>query len=194
MPNVFPGQGASARLVAIVIGLLSLVAALGASHVSAPDVRGAEHAVQVAGFAFGPTTLTVSVGDTVTWSNADSAAHTVSAENGAFDSGNLDEGQAFSLTFDAPGTYIYRCDYHSEMTGTIVVQAAAATENAAPTSAASSPPAAGHQPDTALPAPASGNGPLAVLLIGLGLVALAVSVVPARVRARRPAGAGGWRR
>ena len=201
MPSTLARHRTPARRLTAAVALLSLAAVLAATLASAPGVRAADHAVQIQGFAFGPGTLTVAVGDTVTWTNADSAPHTVSAESGAFDSGNLDEGQAFSFTFDTPGTYTYRCDYHSEMTGTIVVQAAAAAPTAAPTSApapaapaASSPPAAGEQPDTALPAPASWNGPVAVLLIGLGLLALAVGVIPAGRRAVLPARSGGWRR
>ena len=55
------------------------------------------------------------------WTNKDSMAHTVTASNGAFDSGNLDQGAKFSFTFTQEGTYDYVCTYHANMKGQIVV-------------------------------------------------------------------------
>lgn len=188
MSSTLPVSGARVRALMAALGLLAALAVL-----SGPaPARAADHAVLIQDFAFGPATMTVAVGDTVTWTNADSAPHTVSAENGAFDSGNVDEGQTFSFTFTAPGTYAYRCDYHNEMAATVVVQpaaqpAAAARPAPAPTAptinspagttSGSSPGAAG-QPDTALPAPMSAAAPIGPLLIGLGLLALASAVTP----------------
>ncbi|MEA2596390.1 MAG: hypothetical protein QOF01_2859 [Thermomicrobiales bacterium] len=77
--------------------------------------------VTIQGFAFEPPTLEVPVGTTVTWTNEDVAPHTATAEDGAFDTGQLDEGQDASHTFDQPGSYAYRCDFHPEMQGTVVV-------------------------------------------------------------------------
>ena len=71
---------------------------------------------------FTPSSLTVSVGDTVTWTNKDTMAHTATADNGTFDSGNLSPGETFSFTFDTAGTYTYKCNIHSSMTGTIIVE------------------------------------------------------------------------
>ena len=48
-------------------------------------------------------------------------AHTATAEEGAFDTGNIDPGASATVTFDAPGTYTYVCTDHSSMTGVIVV-------------------------------------------------------------------------
>jgi plastocyanin len=180
--------------------------------------RAAEHAVQIADSAFSPATMTISVGDTVTWTNADGRPHTVTSDGGAFDSGNLDEGQAFSFTFSEPGTYTYHCNYHGEMQATIVVEAASAPA-AAPSQAAGGTASGGTdaqtaagggtaattthaagthegaQPDTALELPVSLPW-LAPLLIGLGLVALAFGVIPPT---REPvqtdtSSASGWRR
>jgi plastocyanin len=176
-----------------VIGLVLAVAA--APLAAAPTARAADHTVVISYLAFGPSTLTVTAGDTVTWTNADTETHTVTAEAGAFASGNLDTGATFSFTFTEPGTYPYRCDIHIEMQGSIVVQAAEAPQPAAPSPAApSTAPAtdagnAGGQPNTALPAPAPGAW-LVPLLIGLGLVALAVGLIPRATRTWR-ASAGG---
>ncbi|MDX1448034.1 MAG: cupredoxin domain-containing protein [Acidimicrobiia bacterium] len=62
-----------------------------------------------------------SVGDTVTVTNNDSAAHTWTAVGGAFHSGTLGAGETFTFTFDTPGTFDYVCQIHPSMTGRITV-------------------------------------------------------------------------
>ena len=78
--------------------------------------------VDISNFSFNPGTLTVKVGDTVTWTNNDSATHTVTANDNSFKSADLAPGASFSNTFSTAGTYPYRCTIHPNMTGTIVVQ------------------------------------------------------------------------
>lgn len=80
------------------------------------------NSVAIANFAFSPASLTVKVGTKVTWTNNDSAAHTVTADQGAFDSGTLSPGGSYSFTFTKAGTYTYKCSFHAQMTATIVVQ------------------------------------------------------------------------
>lgn len=70
---------------------------------------------------FDPATLTVAVGDTVTWYNADIAVHTVTSDTGLFDSGDLAPGDTWSYTFAEAGTYTYHCIPHAFMKGTVVV-------------------------------------------------------------------------
>ncbi|VVB57167.1 Plastocyanin [uncultured archaeon] len=60
-------------------------------------------------------------GAAVTWTNEDSAPHTITSSTGAFDSGTLQQGQSFSFKFDTPGTYEYHCAIHSRMKGKITV-------------------------------------------------------------------------
>jgi plastocyanin len=79
-------------------------------------------AIQIQNYAFAPASLTVPVGTTVTWTNLDSAPHTATSPSGAWDSGNLDQGESFSHTFAEAGSFDYHCSYHPNMTGTIVVQ------------------------------------------------------------------------
>jgi plastocyanin len=74
-----------------------------------------------------PSTLTVPVGTTVTWTNDDSAAHTVtsgkdSTPDGFFDSSLFLAGKTFSHTFDAPGEYEYFCFVHLWMKGEVIVE------------------------------------------------------------------------
>jgi plastocyanin len=72
-------------------------------------------------FSFGPNSLTIKVGTKVTWTNHDSVTHTVTANQGAFNS-SVSPGSSFSFTFTKAGTYAYHCAIHPSMTATIVVQ------------------------------------------------------------------------
>jgi len=79
------------------------------------------NSVIIQGNSFNPGTLTVKVGTTVTWTNNDSYAHTVTADDSTFDSGNLDSGKSFTYTFSKVGTYSYHCTIHPYMTAKVVV-------------------------------------------------------------------------
>jgi plastocyanin len=70
-----------------------------------------------------PVTVVMGVNNTVSWVNNDSAPHTVTANDGSFDSGNLAPTGTFTFTFTTPGTYLYHCIYHPWMVGTIIVKA-----------------------------------------------------------------------
>lgn len=86
-----------------------------------PPAAAAEPAsITIADFAFGGVTE-VAVGTTVVVTNADSAQHTWTALDGAFDSGALGDGDTFEFTFTEAGTFDYRCNFHPTMTGTITV-------------------------------------------------------------------------
>ncbi len=98
-------------------------AGYGADDTSAAGGTSGGDAVSIAGFAFDPSSSSVSVGTTVTWTNADGATHTVSADDGSFDSSKLGNGDTFTHSFDAVGTFSYHCEIHSSMTGSIVVTA-----------------------------------------------------------------------
>jgi len=76
--------------------------------------------VQIKGFAYNPTTITVPKGTTVTWTQLDSGVqHTVTGSD--FDSGNLNAGDTFSWTFNKVGNFSYSCSNHPNMIGTVVV-------------------------------------------------------------------------
>jgi plastocyanin len=78
--------------------------------------------VKIDNFSFGPQTLTVAVGTTVTWVNHDNIPHTVVSNNGVFKSKVLDTDDKFSFTFSKAGDYPYFCSIHPKMTAKIVVQ------------------------------------------------------------------------
>ena len=77
--------------------------------------------VYIQNMGFSPSTITVSLNTTVTWTNKDGIAHTVTSDSGLFDSGSIGDGQTYSHTFTSVGTYSYKCSYHSSMTGTVIV-------------------------------------------------------------------------
>ncbi len=72
--------------------------------------------------AFAPNPATVPVGTTVTWTNNDTATHSVTSDTGAFDSGSLAPGAKFSFTFQTRATFPYHCSPHPTMVATVVVQ------------------------------------------------------------------------
>lgn len=82
----------------------------------------AQNSVQISNFNFSPATLTVKVGDTVTWTNQDSAGHSVTADDNSFNTGIIDQGKSGTMTFSTAGTYTYHCSVHPSMKGTIIVQ------------------------------------------------------------------------
>lgn len=89
---------------------------------SAPVVSGSEVKVDISGFAFNPGTITIKVGQTVTWTNNDSVSHNVLADDGSFSSNTLGTGDSFSFTFNTAGTFTYKCGFHANMVGTVIVQ------------------------------------------------------------------------
>jgi plastocyanin len=72
--------------------------------------------------AFAPSTLDVLPGDTVTWSNTSGRRHTVTADGGQFDSGDLVDGAVFTQAVDALGSYPYHCTVHPGMLGEVDVR------------------------------------------------------------------------
>ena len=78
-------------------------------------------AVSIEAFAFAPASVEVATGQEVVWKNHDPADHTVTEEDGAFDSGTMRRGGSFKTSFDSPGEYRYLCALHPGMKGTVVV-------------------------------------------------------------------------
>lgn len=107
----------------------SLTVAVAATALLAlPTIAGAQSTdVAVTDNTFEPETVTVAVGDTVTWSVSGANPHTITAEDGSFDQA-VSSGDTFEQVFDTPGTYDYYCTIHGApggvgMAGTVVVQA-----------------------------------------------------------------------
>ena len=79
------------------------------------------NAVSIENMEFSPSTLTISIGETVTWTLTN-GTHTVVSDDGAWSSGSLSTGGTFTHQFDTAGEFGYKCGIHSSMTGTIIVQ------------------------------------------------------------------------
>jgi plastocyanin len=77
--------------------------------------------VEIEDFAYDPDPVQVAMGGKVTWQNRDSAPHTATADDGSFDTGNLEEGKLGSQSFKKAGTYAYFCEIHPDMRGTVEV-------------------------------------------------------------------------
>ncbi|WP_170971206.1 cupredoxin domain-containing protein [Ilyomonas limi] len=78
--------------------------------------------VKIANMSFAAATITINKGTKVTWTNNDNMTHTVTADDGSFDSGDLNKGDTYSYTFGSTGTFAYHCSFHSGMTGSVVVK------------------------------------------------------------------------
>jgi len=78
--------------------------------------------IEIQGFAFQPARCAVKAGDSLTFINLDTAAHTATSDSGTFDTGNLGRNETSqSITYNTPGTFDYHCAFHPGMSGTIVV-------------------------------------------------------------------------
>jgi len=109
--------------VAAPVLIATLLLFTGSSTVTANDQpAGASAAVKIDNFVFGPQTITVPAGTTVTWTNSDDIPHTAVSTDGVFKSKVMDTDEKFSYTFTKPGTYPYYCSIHPKMTGKVVVQ------------------------------------------------------------------------
>ena len=102
--------------------MIAMILLAGSSNVTASDKPSAAATVKIDNFVFGPQTLTVPVGTTVTWTNSDDIPHTSVSTDGVFKSKVLDTDENFSYTFTKAGTYPYYCTIHPKMTGKVVVQ------------------------------------------------------------------------
>ena len=108
---------AAVTLIATVLLLAGSPNATANDQPSAANVQ-----VQIDNFSFGPQTVTVPVGGTVTWTNRDDTPHTVVSTEGVFKSKVRDTDEKFSYTFTKAGKYPYYCSVHPKMTGQIIVQ------------------------------------------------------------------------
>lgn len=188
------------RLLALGALLTSLLILTFGTGGEAAVAQGASASVSIQNFAFSPGTIQVTAGTTVTWTNNDQTTHTVTADDGSFDSGDVAPGGTFSMTFNTPGTISYHCKIHPFMTASIVVMAAqqsgqpAAAATTAPMAATQAPAAttstAAQTTVTTMPVTGSGyttssghsNGLTALVL---ALVSIALGVLAAFRGTRR---------
>jgi len=114
-------RSVSIAVLLVVLGIAGLSARAGTFATSAQQ-KPETAEVKIDNFSFGPATLTVPVGSTVTWTNRDDIPHTVVSTEGLFKSKVLDTDEKFFFTFSKVGSYPYFCSIHPKMTGRVVVQ------------------------------------------------------------------------
>jgi LPXTG-motif cell wall-anchored protein len=150
--------------------------------------------VTIKDFSFEPSSITVNVGETVTWTNVGPTEHSATADDGSFDTGVYPKGESRSHTFQSAGTFAYHCTPHPFMKGTVRVVAAGGEQPSEEDGSGSGAPAdsddtagsqgAGSRDDgAALPATGADVGVLA----GLGLGMLALGALIRRRAGRSPA-------
>ena len=86
-----------------------------------------ETVVTISNFKFDPKEVTVKAGNVVTWTDS-GGRHTVTSDDGSFDSGTLTAGGSYQHKFEKPGAYPYHCMFHGErggkdMAGVVTVEA-----------------------------------------------------------------------
>jgi plastocyanin len=105
------------------------VASAGAPSAAAPSAASAAASapaadattVAIKDIAFNPQMIQAKVGETITWTNQDIIAHTVTLDDKSVDSGNVAPSATYSHAFTQAGTFTYHCEIHKQMTGTITV-------------------------------------------------------------------------
>jgi len=118
--NILRSALVAAALGAVTATTLAAIVLPGWADAAAPA-----SAVSIDNFTFGPQSVTMKTGTTVTWTNKDDIPHGIASANNAFTKSKaLDTDDSYSFTFTTPGTYQYFCYIHPHMTGTIVVEAA----------------------------------------------------------------------
>jgi plastocyanin len=124
--------GLTAAILAALVGLVGLGGPYPDRRVvyaASPAARMVEPTPNFRSWRFQPATINAAVGDTVVWTNAGGAAHTVTS-TGVFDSGSVAPGATFSWRPRAGGTFTFFCTFHPWMTGKLVVAGPAAPASA----------------------------------------------------------------
>jgi plastocyanin len=116
------GSPAASAAVAPSVGAPAPVASGAPAPAASAAAPIAAAAVTIKDFSFQPATITVPVCGSVTWTNQDATGHTVTADDGSFDSGTVAPGATFTMTFPTAGTFAYHCKIHPTMTATVTVQ------------------------------------------------------------------------
>jgi plastocyanin len=122
------GSTSSTRVVLLLLVCTLALAAMVQTRAANATGRTAPDAtidVSIGDNFFNPAMVNIAVGDAVRWTNNGAVAHTATSDTGIWNSGNLNSGQQFSFTFNSAGTFPYHCEIHPQMTGSVIVSAAA---------------------------------------------------------------------
>ncbi len=171
----------------LVVGIMAFApSAFADTSVTMTKGASAGQACVAAHNCFDPVNAQIAPGDTVTWTNADTASHTVTSGNPndnqtgtVFDSGLVKAGGTFAFKFTDAGTYNYFCQVHPWMTGMVTVGAASTTTSTPPTMNGTSSNMTGTSGmnNTAVPE----FGPIASLILVIAIVSVVVITAKTRV-------------
>jgi plastocyanin len=106
----------------IVMTIAAMLLGVSYGYAGAADEVASPVVVTIDGSAFSPEVAIVKVGGEVVWKNKDAAVHTVTANDGSFDSGSLAQGAEYKRKFTKAGTIKYSCDNHAWMGASIEVR------------------------------------------------------------------------
>ena len=102
-----------------------------------------------------PQHMQVAPGTTVEWFNDDASPHTVTADDGSFDSGELKKNQSYSVRFDVEGKWHYHSTLDPDMIGTVTVATPSTGDATAPGDSTSQPTTQPTDTTTAQPSDSS---------------------------------------
>jgi plastocyanin len=128
---------------------------------------------------YSPASVSIDIGDTVTWTNGGQAQHSATATDGSFDTGVFGPGGSRSNTFTQAGTFNYFCTVHGNAQSGTVTVASASGGGDGPSEADAV--ASGGAGGSSTGLPASGSNALPPLVVGLLLLAAGLAI---RLRAR----------
>lgn len=117
----------------LIIGFLIIVIAMSGCSEQQAQVQpttappagdlGIKKDIEISGFAFNPSTITIPRGTSITWTNKDGAEHTIVSDDGnEMSSDSIAQGETYAHTFSNPGTYSYHCGIHPSMKGKVIVE------------------------------------------------------------------------
>jgi plastocyanin len=120
MKTKFENSKAILRLLAVLF--IAINVSSGCSKSNNTTTNPGSNEVFVQSFAFSPATITISVNATITWTNKDAVAHSVTSDTGLFDSGLFNTNATYSHQFTTAGTFNYHCSVHPSMLAKVIVQ------------------------------------------------------------------------
>jgi plastocyanin len=151
----------------------------------------AQEGVTIVDNAYQPKQIEVDAGTTVLWTQEGELPHTVTADDGSFDSGEMGQGDTYSQTFQQPGSFPYYCTFHGApggvgMSGTVVVSGGAGGpgDGQDPSGDEGQGNAADDQPEATLADTGTSVGPLSLAAVALMVAGITLLLVD---RGRRPA-------
>jgi plastocyanin len=120
-PTALLALAAAAVLVAVIALALAHSGSSSSTTARPAGVQSGQVSVAIDNFSYTPSNLTVKVGSTITVTNKESVEHTLSADDGSFNTGTFNNGQSAHFRLTKPGVYSFHCEFHAFMKGSVKV-------------------------------------------------------------------------